>query len=203
MKISASIGLAVLTLHCAHAVANTPRTDKEPDPDFWKDCSGTDLRCVQRDAMEIDCTFAVTFRRISLSDGGEIKWYASSRNGGGNATPQELYAYKNSVTLPIALDLYATWEVDEVNKCQVDAFVRCHLSPRAGLVGGEADACRQWAAAFASKDRNGKLGTCTSKNGVSLYRTVNGVGDCKWTPPRGDRENFIDISANDIPISNR
>ena len=203
MKISASIGLAVLTLHCAHADANTPRTDKEPDPDFWKDCSGTDLRCVQRDAMEISCTFAVTFRRISLSDGGEIKWYASSRNGGGNARLEELHAYRDSARHPVVLDRYAEWGVDEVSKCEFDAFFRCHFSLRPGVPGGDANTCRQWAAAYASKDRNGKLGTCTSKNGMSLYRTVNGVGDCKWTAPRGDSENSIDISANDIPISNR
>ena len=179
MKATAAFGMMVLVLQPTDSTANTPRSDREPDPDFWKDCTGLELRCVQRDASLIACPSDVSFRRMVLSDGGAARWYASSRHGGGNATPQELYAYKNSVTLPIALDLYATWGVDEVNKCQVDAFVRCHLSPRPGLVGGEAEACRQWAAAYGSNDRNSKLGTCPSKNGGSVYRAVNGVGDCK------------------------
>ena len=213
MKVTVIFGMAVMTLHSAISVANGVVAGKKPDPESWKGCTGTDLRCVQRGAYALDCPSPVTYRRMAASEGGEVEWYATSRSGGASVKVEELSAYKverranpdGPDNTFIALDTYTAWGVNEIDQCEVAAFIRCHLIERTnGRPQGEADACRQWAAVYGSGNRNDELlglGTCTLKSGVKAYRTVTGVGDCKWTPPGENREGSIEASSNDSPAS--
>lgn len=204
MRLTWPITAIMLMLQYTLVAATSFSEEVEPGPEFWNPCSDGDLRCLKRDAVIFDwCPSPVTLSRIALASGGEANWYASSRNGGGYAGLDEitkgLFASAH-IDIHIALDMYAEWAVEEINLCEFNAFVRCHLflNPGQTIPDGDASSCRRWAVAYGGGNRKDEIGDCASENGVRVFRIPNGVGECKWVPPDRQQDGSFKETAYDF-----
>ena len=192
-RVFATIGL---TLACSQSgaigIARDAIIDPEASAEFWKPCTGEELRCVLRDALDHQCPSDVTLGRLTLPGDGQPGWYAWSRHGGGMvrvADDPMMY----SAEFGAALDAYASMGVSEVNWCEAVKFASCHI-----WKSGDAGACRQWAAAAIRPDRMDTIGTCAREDGLLLMRAPTNTGDCKWTPPE---EELRAVSNEDFPVA--